>query len=101
MTSVPERQDGEATPTIVHGRDLVVEDGVWEQDYNFLDYDFAPAPFTARAYLDEPGTVILHGAADLPFADVPAPVRHYLQYRYDQIDRLAGHGRAQWWARDE
>lgn len=100
--SIPEQFGDEATPVIRHSRDLVVYEGAWEQDYHFLDYDFAPAPFTARHYLDERSVAILEadGGAVTTIDDVPAPVRRYLQYRYDELQVMAGTGRKTIWTRD-
>ena len=102
--AIPQFDENEAVPAITHGRDLVVTELGWEQDYNFLDYNFAPHPFWARHYLDEDGVVILHDHADGggTLARVPKPVLAYLQYRFDKIDILCEEtARTRLWERPE
>lgn len=100
--TIPIEDEHEAKPLVTHSRELVVEDGVWEQDYHFLDYDFAPLPFKARAYLDEDSTVIVNGdeGQSVSLADLPRPVLSYLQFRYDQVDGTIGYSRQTLWKRD-
>ena len=102
--AIPQFDENEAVPAITHGRDLVVTEFGWEQDYNFLDYDFAPHPFWARHYFDEEGLVILHaheeddGALDR----VPEAVLAYLKYRFERLDTLgATTARTRLWERPE
>lgn len=99
--SIPEQDPDEAQPAVWHRRDLVVEGGEWEQDYHYLDYDFAPAPFTARAYFDENSTVLIEGdsARALTLAEIDRPILAYLQYRYDRLQVVGENGRRTLWER--
>lgn len=100
---IPIQDEDEARPFITHARDLVVEDGVWEQDYHFLDYDFSPSPWRARAYFDEDARVIVwHEDEAMPapgLDDLPGAVRVYLQYRFDRIEVVVGSARQAIWIR--
>ena len=86
-----EEPEGCAAPRIVHGRDLIVEGGRLEQDYNFIDYFFGveidDQKLYARHYLDEPGQVTIRARFE-QVADKPwfPPILAYLQYRFDKID---------------
>ena len=101
---IPQYYEDEARPAIIHDRDLVVTEHGWEQDYHYLDYDFAPHPYWARHYLEETGTVILYARVDDGgnLAHVPHPVLVYLQYRFDRIEVLgATTARKLLWQRPE
>ena len=88
-----EEPEGCAAPRIVHGRDLIVEGGRLEQDYNFIDYFFGVevdgVEIHARHYLDEAGSVTICARCDR-VADESwfPPILAYLQYRFEKIEIL-------------
>lgn len=86
---------------MAHNRDLIVNGGQVEQDYNFIDYWFGDPdqPVRARHYLSDWDVSIIlpqHGEAALPVeqakAAVPPNVLLYLQKRFGAIRVLADSG---------
>ena len=92
--------------SITHDVDVIVDGGVLEQHYNFIDYLFErDGVFSkARVYLDEESTAIVYDAyADSSMdvrVDAPellADIAAYLKRRYNRIELLGSEGRKLLW----
>jgi hypothetical protein len=90
------RDADDIVPTAIehHCEELIVG-GRLEQRYNYLLYQFeyGNTRFLARAYLDELGTVSVHGPTDMntkePIqGDVDPKVLAYLRRRYRKVKRF-------------
>lgn len=92
--------------SITHDVDVIVDGGVLEQHYNFIDYLFErDGVFSkARVYLDEESTAIVCDAYAGPSMDVRvdspellADIAAYLKRRYNRIYYLGSQGRTLLW----
>lgn len=79
-------------PKITHNRDLMVNGGLVEQDYKFLDYDFGT--ITARVYLDEPHIAYVELGER---GSLSGKVALYLKTRFNEIQVLGQDGYEVFW----
>lgn len=92
--------DDEQPYRMAHNRDLMMNHGIVEQDYNFIDYWFGdPAdPVTARYYLGaaEISVALSANGAPMSLADarmaLPPAILLYLQKRFETIRVLVATG---------
>jgi hypothetical protein len=101
---------GDAEPfKITHDRDIIFDDGILQQDYNFIDYYFGieDDPLIARYYLGDDDVMITPSSTDGIPENVDAAralidpaVLSYFQRRFRQISVMTSEGYEPLWSVD-